>query len=132
MQNPTTDFTSNKTVLREDFLTEIQIQISWISFLPFDWEIQKRIRKTILVNNSIFWLSMCACARLLFLRTVFQILSQISQWNGKKEIQKQMHQNPFLDLAFDCKSEIRILRSKSRFPNRMHCKYAFSMIWITV
>ena len=38
------------------------------------------------------------------------------------EIQKQIPQrwNPFSDFAFDCKSEIRILKSKSRFPNRTH------------
>ena len=34
-QNPRTDFTSEKSVLRVDFNSEIQIRISWISFLPF-------------------------------------------------------------------------------------------------
>ena len=74
-----------------------------------------------------FLLIMRAHARPLFLRTVFQILFRISQSNGKKEIQKQISQrwNPFSDFAFDCKSEIRILKSKSRFPNRTHPKFGF-------
>ena len=40
------------------------------------------------------------------------------------KIQKQISQrwNPFSDFALDCKSEIRILESKSRFPNRTHPK----------
>ena len=63
-----------------------------------------------------------ARAKPLFLRTVFQILFRISQSNGKKEIQKHISQrwNPFSNFAFDCKSAIRILKSKSRFPNWMH------------
>ena len=38
------------------------------------------------------------------------------------KIQKQISKrwNPFLDFAFDCKSEIRISKSKSIFPNRTH------------
>ena len=66
-----------------------------------------------------------ARARPLFLRTVFQILFRISQSNGKKEIQKHISQrwNPFSDFAFDNKSEMRILNSKSRFPNRKHPAY---------
>ena len=40
------------------------------------------------------------------------------------KIQKQIsqHWNPFSDFSFDCKTEIRILKSKSRFPNRTHPK----------
>ena len=73
-----------------------------------------------------FLLSMRARARPLFLRTVFQILFRISQSNGKNEnpktdISAWSHcWNPFSDFAFDCKSEIRIIKSKSRFPNRTH------------
>ena len=124
-RNPKTDFTYEKFVLRMDFSQEIQIRISWISqLLPFDWEIRKRICKAILVKIGVFfWLIMHARARPLFLRTVsFQILLRISQSKGKKEIQKQISQlwNPFSDFAFDCKSEVRILKSKSRFPNRTH------------
>ena len=72
-----------------------------------------------------FLLSMRARARPLFLRTVFQILFRISQSNGKKKIQKHIsqHWNPFSDFAFDNKSEMRILNSKSRFPNRKQPAY---------
>ena len=43
----------------------------------------------------------------------------------KMKIQKQISQrwNPFSDFAFDCKSKIRILKSKSRFPNRTQPKH---------
>ena len=77
-RNPFSDFTFEKSVLRVDFNLEIQIRISWIYSLPFDWEIRKRISH---------------------------------RWN------------PFFDFAFYYKSEIRILKSKSRFPNRTHPKY---------
>ena len=57
-RNPKTDFTSEKSVLRVDF----QIRISWSSVLPFDWEIRKRICKTILVNiGFLFTNYACAC-----------------------------------------------------------------------
>ena len=72
-----------------------------------------------------FLLIMRVHARPLFLRTVFQILFRISNRTVKRKIQKQILQrwNPFSDFAFDCKSEIRILKSKSRFPNRTHPKW---------
>jgi len=39
-----------------------KIRISWISFLPFDWEIQKWICKTALVNNGLLFANYaCAC-----------------------------------------------------------------------
>ena len=61
-RNAKTDFTSEKSVLRVDFNWEIQLRISWISFLPFDWEIRKRIRKTVLVNCGLRFASYaCAC-----------------------------------------------------------------------
>ena len=50
-----TDFTSEKSVLRVDSNREIQIRMSWISFLPFHWEIRKRICKTILVNMGLLF-----------------------------------------------------------------------------
>ena len=59
---------------------------------------------------------MRARARPLILRTVFQILFRISQSKGKNE-------NPKTDIS-PLKSVffIRILKSKSRFPNRTHPK----------
>ena len=61
-RNPKTDFTSEKSLLRLDFSWEVQIRISWISFLPFDWEIRKRIYKTVLVNSGLLFANYaCAC-----------------------------------------------------------------------
>ena len=71
-RNPKTDFTSNKSVLMLDFDYEIQICILWISFLQFDWEIRKRICKSILVNSGLLFANYaCACKT-----AVFQILCQ--------------------------------------------------------
>ena len=71
-----------------------------------------------------FLLNMHAHAKLLFLRTVFQTLFQISQKKTeRREIQGQHSQrwNSFLDIfTFQCKSEIRISKFKSTFPNQMH------------
>ena len=86
------DFTFEKSVLRVDYNLEIQIRISWISSLPLDWEIRKRICKTVLVNSGLFLLIMRVPERPLFLRTVFQIVFRISQSNGKKE-------NPKTDIS---------------------------------
>ena len=47
-----------------------KIQISLISFLSFDWEIGKRICKTILMNSSLLFATR-AHATPLFIRTVF-------------------------------------------------------------
>ena len=63
-------------------------------------------------------LIMRARARPLFLRTVFQILFRISQSNGKNEKTDISASKSIF--AFDCKSEILILKSKSRLPNRTH------------
>ena len=51
----------------------------------------------------------------LFLRTVFQILFQISQSNGKNGNPKHISQH-------DLSVEIGILKTKSRFPNQTHLK----------
>ena len=87
---------------------------------------KKDLQNYIFSWTAVFFLLITrARARPLFLRTVFQILFRISQSNGKKEIQKHISQrwNPFSDFAFDNKSEMRILNSKSRFPNRKHPAY---------
>ena len=47
-----------------------KIQISLISFLPFDWEIGNSICKTTLVNSSLLFATR-EHARPLFIRTVF-------------------------------------------------------------
>ena len=79
-RNPKTDFTSNKSVLMVDFDYEILIWTLWISFLPFDWEIRKRICKTILVNSGLLFANdACACKT-----AVFEILFRISQKKRKE------------------------------------------------
>ena len=127
-RNPKTDFTSNKSVLMVDFDYEIQIWILWISFLPFDWEIRKRICKSILVNSGLLFANYaCACKT-----AVFQILFGFPK---KKEKRKGMKEqisprwNPFSDFAFDCKSEILILKSKTKFPNQTHSSSIFYLCW---
>ena len=75
-----------------------------------------------------FVLILLARARSLFLRTVFQILFRITQKKReRKEIQEQISQrwNPFSDFAFDCKSEMQILKSNSRFSDRTHPCFEF-------
>ena len=90
------------------------------TFLSFDWEIRERICKTILVNSGVLFTNYaCAC------KTAVPKDSFSNPFRTvKRKIQKQIFQrwNPFSGFAFDCKSEIRILKSKSRFPNRMHPK----------
>ena len=118
------DFTAKKSVLRVDFLI-IKKSKSGFHGFPFYRSIGKSEKgfATLFSWTTVFFLLiMHAHARPLFLGTVFQFLFRISQSHGKKEIQKQIfqHWNPLLDFAFDCKSEMRILKSKSRFPNWTH------------
>ena len=86
---------------------------------------EKRFAKLFWWKAVFCLLIMRARAGPLFLRTVFQILFRISQSNGKKKIQKHIsqHRNPFSDFAFDKKSEMQILNSNSRFPNRQQPAY---------
>ena len=102
-RNPFSDFTFEKSVLMVDFNLEIQIRISWISSLPFDWEIRKRICKTVLVKSGLFSLIMRACARLLFLRTV----SFKSLFGFSNRTVKRKSKNRFLSV------EIRFWISRS-------------------
>ena len=47
---------------RVDFNQEIQSGFRGFLFLPFDWEIRKRICKTILVNSGLLFANYaCAC-----------------------------------------------------------------------
>ena len=100
-----------------DWEIRIKIRKSGFHGFPFYRSIgksEKRFAKPFSWTAAFFLLIMRAHARPLILRTVFQILYRISQSNGKKEIQKQISQrwNLFSDFTFDCRSEIRILKSK--------------------
>ena len=67
-----------------------------------------------------FLLIMRARARPLFLRTVFQILFPISQNKGKKGNPRSYISALKSVIGFRVPLQIRILKSKSRFPNRTH------------
>ena len=68
--------------------------------------------KTILVSSGLLFTNYAYACKTAVLKDSFS-----SPW---KEIQKQIFQgsNPFSDFAFECKFEIQILKSKTRFPNR--------------
>ena len=86
-RSPVSDFTFEKSVLRVDFNLEIQIRISWISSLPFDWEIQNwNDLQNCSREQRSFLLTMRARARPLFLRTVcFKSLFGFPNWTVKRK-----------------------------------------------
>ena len=62
-RNPKTDFTSETSVLRVDFnIKTSKSGFFRFPFLSFDWEIRKRICKTVLVNSGLLFTNYaCAC-----------------------------------------------------------------------
>ena len=120
---PKTNFASEKSVLMVDFIWEIQIQISWISFSPFNWEIWKMICKTILMKSGLLFAIYVSVCKTTVLKNCFSNpFFRFPKEKERKAIQEQISQSwrPFADFVFDCKSEIWILKSKSRFPNQMY------------
>ena len=120
---PKTNFASEKSVLMVDFIWEIQIQISWISFSPFNWEIRKMICKTILMKSGLLFAIYVSVCKTTVLKNCFSNpFFRFPKEKERKAIQEQISQSwkPFADFVFDCKSEIWILKSKSRFPNQMY------------
>ena len=105
-------------------------RIHGFPFLLWFLKSEKGFAKLMSWTVVFFLLNMHAHAKLLFLRTVFQTLFQISpQKKQRREIQGQHSQrwNSFLDIfTFQCKSEIRISKFKSTFPNHMHSMVARS------
>jgi len=97
--------------------------LHWFLSLPLVWEIRKNgFAKLSREQWSFSAIIMSAPARPLFLRTFFQMLFRITKKKERKKIQEQISQrwNPLSDFAVNWKSETRISKSKSRFPNRMH------------
>ena len=91
--------------------------------LPCDWEIQKRICKTILVKHGLLFAKYaCACKTAVLKDSFSNPFSDfpIERWKWKSKNRYLSVEIRFriLDFAFDCKSKIRILKSKSRFPNQ--------------
>ena len=87
---------------------------------------RKRICKTVLVNSGLLFTNYaCACKTAVpkdsFSNPFSDFPIELNR-TVKRKIQKQIfqHWNPFSDFTFDCKSEIQILKSKSRFPNPTH------------
>ena len=74
--------------------------------------IRKRICKTILLNSGLLFANYASACKTAVLKDSFS--------NPLSDFQKQISQrwNLFSDFAFNFKSEIRILKSKSRFPTR--------------
>ena len=90
-------------------------------FLPFDWEIRKRICKTILVNGGLLFANYaCACETAVLKGSFSNPFSDFPIERQKENPKTDISAS---DFAFDCKSEIRILKSNSRFPNRTHPWY---------
>ena len=108
-------------------LKDIRIRISWISFLPFDWETRKRICKTTLLNSGLLFV----------LKNSFS--NPFSDFRKKKKKKRKESKSNRRYLSFEtsfrifrwiAKSEIRILKSKSRFPNhRTHPIYSCLVFW---
>ena len=93
--------------------------------LPFDWEIQKRICKTILVKHGLLFAKYaCACKTTVLKDSFSNPFSDFPiewwKWKSKNRYLSVEIRFRILDFAFDCKSKIRILKSKSRFPNQTH------------
>ena len=57
---------------------------SWISFLLFDWEIRKRICKTVSVNSGFLFANYACACKTAALRDSFSNSFRISQSKGKK------------------------------------------------
>ena len=92
-----------------------EISVFGFSFLPFDWEIRKRILKTVCKNSGLARARILAKRRPLFTRIVLQILFQISQSNDKKGNPK----NPDLDFLIEIHPEDRFLGGEILF--RISC-----------
>ena len=92
-------------------------------FLPFDWEIWKRIWKTVLKNSGLVHACIINKKNTLLL----QILFRISQWNGKKEIQeipiwisylKSTLRTDFSEVKSVFGFRVRLQNLKSKFQNQ--------------
>ena len=91
--------------------------------LPFDWEIQKRICKTILVKHGLLFAKYaCACKTTVLKDSFSNPFSDFPiewwKWKSKNRYLSVEIRFRISNFAFDCKSQIQILKSKSRFPNQ--------------
>ena len=95
-----------------DFNYEIQIWILWTPYLRFDWEIRKRICKTILVNSGLRFANyVCACKT-----AVFQILFHVRISLPKKRKEREW-KNRYLSVEIRFQISRSIANQKSWFWN---------------
>ena len=85
----------------------------------------KRFAKLFSWTAVFFLLIMRTHPRPLFLRTVFPVL----EWKSKNRYPVEKGLNLFSDFKFECKFEIQILKSKTRFPNRTAFTVFFSKLF---
>ena len=110
---------------------DIQIPNTWISLFTVVFKIWKRICKTVVMNSSLFSAKhACTCETAVLENSFSNSFSDFPpKKTERREIQGQHSQrwNSFLDIfMFECKSEIRISKFKSTFPNHMHSMVARS------
>ena len=95
------------------------------SFLPFDWEIRKRICKTTLVNSGLLFAKYaCACKTAVLKDSFSNLFLGFPNRTVKMKIQ-----NRYLSVEIRfrisrsiAKPKSGFSKSKSRFPNRTHPK----------
>ena len=81
------------------------------------------ICKTILMKSGLLFAIYVSVCKTTVLKNCFSNpFFRFPKEKERKAIQEQISQSwkPFADFVFDCKSEIWILKSKSRFPNQMY------------
>ena len=120
-------------------MKDIRIRISWISFLPFVWETRKRICKTTLLNSGLLFANYTCTCKTAVLKNSFSNPFSDFRKKKKKNNGKKANLRGDIYLSFEtsfrifrwiAKSEIRILKSKSRFPNhRTHPIYSCLVFW---
>ena len=144
-----TNVTSEKSIPRVDCNEEIRIRIAWISFLLFDWETRKRICKTILLKSGLLFANYPCMSKTAVLKNSFskpfsdfrkKKTKQNKKQNkikhkkkGKERKSKERYlsfETRFQMLCSIAKTEIRIFKPKSRFPNHpTHPRYSCLVFW---
>ena len=84
-------------------------------FLSFDWEIRKRICKTVLLNSGLLFTNYACACKTAVPKDSFSILFRISQSNGKKENPT----TPDLDFLIEIHPEDGFLGGEIRFGFRV-------------
>ena len=111
--NPKTDFTFEKSVFGVDFNQETQIRFHGFPSLPFDWDIRKRICKTILLNSGLLFVDFaCACKTAVLKNCFSNPFSDYAKNRKEKKSQKR-----YLSVAIRFRISRSIANPKCRFYN---------------